>query len=586
MLCALLIVAATVEALVFVLTAPDLLKRADGLLTMVISAIGRERGFSPLPLLRALFVVIAIVNVVTACVGAWVLLRAGAQAAARQAGWLLIICGAQGFWAFFLGGLPRYVDAAPWLFVAYNTPYVMVLMGMAGYFFVAVARFLVLFPRPVETWTIIEALPLGSRIRAFSRIKAFLPSIQRWHSALLSGRALWMGAVIGALMLPLTGVVSRGSPSGLGGGIAFVLVASLSILFALGAWFAFASMTHVHRFGTPEERRRTVWLRGMLLAIVLPMAICLIVLIARRVLLPNAAQLPGEFALAVFAYFVLLPQIIALAISSAVIQRGVLDPRTGFTRFTIWTVLGLVLTLLFVLVERFVALKIVAWLQLPADTGAVLAGALIATTFVPLRSLVSRQVNRLAERWLPLTLVAEGEQVQRTVVITDLSGYTALAARDSDQARLQSAALKRAAQVALGAHGGRLVKSLGDAVMLVFERPTEALAVVRNVHAEFPGMAAALGYDPLPLHSAVHVGEIVEARDGDIFGHTVNVTARLVDAAKAGEIVLSGAVTDALGLGNGGGPGATADVEDIGERRFKNVPEPVRCFLLRAPPPA
>ncbi|MDX2220515.1 MAG: adenylate/guanylate cyclase domain-containing protein [Burkholderiales bacterium] len=582
LLCAILIVAATAEALFFVLTAPDALQRTDGLLTMVISALGRERGFSPLSLLRALFVLTALVNVVTACVGAWVLLRAGSQAAARQAGWLLIVCGAQGFWAFFVGGLPRYAGALPWLFAAYGTLYVVVLMGMAGYFFVAVARFLVLFPRPVKTWTIIEALPMGSRIRGFSRIKAVLPSVQRWHTALLSGRALWGGVIIGALMIPVTSVVSRGSPSGLGGGIAFVLVAALFILFALGLWFAYASMTHVHRFGTPDERRRTVWLRGMILAIVLPMAAGLILLIARRVLLPDAGPLPTEFALAVFACFALLPQIIALAISSAVIQRGVLDPRAGFTRFTLWTVLGLVLTLMFVLVERFVALKVVAWLQLPADSGAVLAGALIATTFLPLRTLVSRQVNRLAERWLPLTLVAEGEQVVRTVVITDLSGYTALAAQDSDQARLQSAALKRAAQLALDAHGGRLVKSMGDAVMLVFERPAQALAVVRRVHAEFPGMAAALGYDPLPLHSAVHEGEIVEARDGDIFGHTVNVTARLVDAAKAGEIVLSGPAVAAVTVGSG----EPAEFSDIGERRFRNVPEPVHCFRLVAAPSA
>jgi adenylate cyclase len=467
----------------------------------------------------------------------------------------------------------RYVDLMPWLFVGHQLIYASVLMGLAGYFFFGLARFLVLFPRPLDTWTIVDGLPLGSRLRRAAGKDGVLPSVQRWHQSLLSGRALWIGALLGALILPLSGAASRYSPSGLGGGIAFVIVATGFILFLFGMWFALASMLHLNRFGTSEERRRTVWLRGVVLAVLLPLGLTvLLIFTPRDVLKWLAGPHLVEIATAGLVYVMLLPQIIALALSSAVIQRGVLDPRAGFTRFTIWTVLGLLLTVMFVLVERVVALKIVAWLQLPAESGAVVAGAIIAATFVPLRAAVSRQVHRLAERWLPLSIVAQGEQVERTVAITDLSGYTALAARDGEQSRLQSAALKRAAELAINAHGGRLVKSLGDAVMLTFERPAQAVAVVKKIHADFPGMAAALGYEPLPLHSALHAGEIVEAHDGDIFGHPVNVTARLVDAAKAGEIVLSGAVLAATGM--------ASEVEDIGERRFKNVPEPVRCFRL------
>lgn len=575
-LLAALAVAASFEALIKVWAEPDLVKRVGDLLRFFVEFLQQKSGYPPVPLLRTLFVLVAVISVTTALVGAWVLQRAR-DAAARQAAWLLIVCALQGYWAYFVGTHQRFAELAPWLFSGYQLVHTAVLMALAGYFFVGLARFLVLFPRPVDTWIILDTLPLGSRLRRIAGRDGVLPSVQRWHRSLLSGTALWAGAALAALILPLTGLASRYSPSGLGGGIAFVLLVTGCILFVLGMWFALASMLHVHRYGTNEERRRTAWLRGVALAVVLPLAIGLVMLFIPRDWLRwlAGAHLP-EIALAFFVYVLLLPQIISLALSSAVIQKGVLDPRAGFTRITIWTVLGLLLTLLFVFVERVVALKVVAWLQLPPDTGAVLAGALIATTFVPLRAVVSRQVHRLAERWLPLAVVAEGEVVQRTVAITDLSGYTALASRDGEQARLQSAALKRAAQVALDAHGGRLVKSLGDAVMLVFERPAQALAVVRQVHAAFPGMATALGYSPLALHSALHSGEIVEARDGDIFGHTVNVTARLVDAAGAGEIVLSAAVVSANGI--------DAAVDDIGERRFKNVPEPVRCFRLAAAP--
>lgn len=573
---AVLMVLLTLEGLTHVLTLPTLGKQTGGFLRMVADLLHVEKAIGREPVLRFLFVLIAVVSVVSAGVGAWVLARAGESAAARQAGWLLVVCAVQGFGAFFVGSLARYSEWLPLLRSDPDGFYFAALFAMVGYFFFGLARFLVLFPRSVETMTILQALPLGSRLRGLSDIDAVLPSIARWHRSLLSGRALFWGALFGAVFQPFSAFVSRHSPSGLGGGIVFVMFATLMLLFVLGIWFAFASMNHVYRFGTSVERQRVGWLRGAGLAVVAPLLICVVFLFLPQWLKEMlTGRFKTEFLLAVLAYMVLLPQIFALAISSAVIQRGVLDPRTGFKRFTIWTVLSVLITLLFVLVERFVALKIVAWFQLPPDTGAVMAGAIIAITFVPLRNVVSKQVTRLAERWLPVSLVADGEQVRRAVAIIDLSGYTALAARDDDAARLQSATLKRAAQQAIDAHGGRIVKSLGDAVMLVFERPHAALAVVVSVHESFPKLAASLGESPLPLHSALHVGEVVVAHDGDIFGHTVNVTSRLVDAAKGGEIVLSGEAVQAAG--------ADTRVEAIGARSFKNVPEPVPCFRL-APP--
>ena len=63
---------------------------------------------------------------------------------------------------------------------------------------------------------------------------------------------------------------------------------------------------------------------------------------------------------------------------------------------------------------------------------------------------------------------------------------------------------------------------------------------------------------------------LVESHDGDIYGQTVNVCARLVDAAAKGEIVGSEAALEGTG----------SDAEFVGERRFKNVPEPMRCFRV------
>jgi class 3 adenylate cyclase len=175
---------------------------------------------------------------------------------------------------------------------------------------------------------------------------------------------------------------------------------------------------------------------------------------------------------------------------------------------------------------------------------------------------------------LPLEVLADGRRVQRVVAITDLSGYTALSATDESRALLLGALLKRLGDRAAQRNGGKLIKSMGDAVMLTFASAGSALAAVRELHGEFDPAASAVGIEPLPLHSALHVGEIGESHDGDIYGQTVNVTARLVDAAGKHEIVMSGAVMEALP--------APPTASDIGERRFKNVPQAVRCYRLDA----
>ena len=93
-----------------------------------------------------------------------------------------------------------------------------------------------------------------------------------------------------------------------------------------------------------------------------------------------------------------------------------------------------------------------------------------------------------------------------------------------------------------------------------------------ELHAAFPGIIDTLGLTALRLHSALHFGEIVETRDADIFGQTMNVTARLVDAAAAGEIVVSQEVWNDTH--------EQVALKDIGERKFKNVPEPVQCYQV------
>jgi adenylate cyclase len=100
------------------------------------------------------------------------------------------------------------------------------------------------------------------------------------------------------------------------------------------------------------------------------------------------------------------------------------------------------------------------------------------------------------------------------------------------------------AQDAAGGYGGRLVKTIGDEAMLAFPAADAAAAAA----ADIQGRMAQLGHASklhLAFRIGFHFGAAIE-RDGDVFGDSVNVAARMVAQAKGGQIVLSESTAQAL----------------------------------------
>ena len=504
---------------------------------------------------------IALAGAASSLLALFIFWRAPHSAPARQVGYVLVAYALYTIFMQFAWKSPRYGDLdAAWSVAGYGALWLMLL---------GIARFLVIFPRSVDAESVSRTY--WYRVSAGPRVTPSL--LHAWHRALVDGRPLWMIAALmmAAAALPTLG---PGFPLGLWGGVAFVVgTVSFGFLLFAGYPFAFASTTHLYRNGTDDDRRRVRWLRAVLLGAALLVA-AIAACSAGMALIRPGPEVSFRILGGIFVGLALLPTAFIAALAFAVLYGGALDPRVAITRVSVWTILGIGVTLLFLVLERYVAVQVVEWLGLPRETGLVAAGAVIAATFVPVRKVVERGVTRLAERYLPLEVVADGARVDRVVAITDLSGYTALSAIDEPRALLLGALLKRQGDRVASRYGGRLVKSMGDAVMLTFASAGSALAAVRELHAAFVPAADAIGAEPLPLHSALHRGEIVESHDGDIYGQTVNVTARLVDAAGKGEIVVSGALADAL-------PERPA-LDDIGERSFKNVPQPLRCYRLGA----
>lgn len=125
-------------------------------------------------------------------------------------------------------------------------------------------------------------------------------------------------------------------------------------------------------------------------------------------------------------------------------------------------------------------------------------------------------------------------------------------------------------------HGGRLVKSLGDGMLLEFELVQPAVAAALEIQRVIRG------YNPhaesgaaMALRIGVHVADVVVA-DIDVYGTGVNLAARLCTLATPGGVVASVEVRDSVV------PGLDAEVDDLGDCWVKHLDRPIRAFRLRA----
>jgi class 3 adenylate cyclase len=141
---------------------------------------------------------------------------------------------------------------------------------------------------------------------------------------------------------------------------------------------------------------------------------------------------------------------------------------------------------------------------------------------------------------------------QITLLFTDLKGSTAMYERLGD---LNAYALVREHFALLGAavqeHSGAIVKTIGDAVMAVFSRPTDAVSAALHILDEIERYNAEHGTPSIILKIGAHCGPSIAVtlnENLDYFGQTVNVAARVQSLADAGEICISEALYSAPGV--------------------------------------
>jgi adenylate cyclase len=156
------------------------------------------------------------------------------------------------------------------------------------------------------------------------------------------------------------------------------------------------------------------------------------------------------------------------------------------------------------------------------------------------------------------------------IAFLDLTGYTALAEERGDKAAAELAAdLATVVHEASRTQGGRPVKRLGDGVMFYFAEPETAirsgLALIEQAEK---GIS-------VPARIGINAGPVI-VQEGDYYGRTVNVAARIADYAGPHELLVSDAALRSSGMDAGG-------FELVGDVALRGVTSAVRLHRAKRP---
>jgi adenylate cyclase len=169
----------------------------------------------------------------------------------------------------------------------------------------------------------------------------------------------------------------------------------------------------------------------------------------------------------------------------------------------------------------------------------------------------------------------ESAAAAATFLFADIAGFTALTeAHGDEEAADLVVEFCDAVKAELPTYGGAHVKTIGDALLVRVPDPGPAVLLALRISNDL-----LRGHGAPAVRVGLHHGPAVE-RDGDYFGATVNLAARVSAVATAGEVLVTGQTA-----------GLVPDLEGVfyeprGRQTFRNVREPVELFAAVRQGPA
>jgi adenylate cyclase len=164
------------------------------------------------------------------------------------------------------------------------------------------------------------------------------------------------------------------------------------------------------------------------------------------------------------------------------------------------------------------------------------------------------------------------------ILVADVVAYSRLIGADEEGTLARLLALRSELFIpTIEAHGGRVVNHAGDGVVVEFRSVVEAVRCALDVTRGLADRNAPLPADRrIEVRTGIHLGDVIEDADGDLFGDAVNIAARLEGICTPGGLCLS---EDAWRQVRDRLPEAFVD---LGEQQLKNIVRPMRVYALGA----
>jgi TolB-like protein/class 3 adenylate cyclase/Flp pilus assembly protein TadD len=168
------------------------------------------------------------------------------------------------------------------------------------------------------------------------------------------------------------------------------------------------------------------------------------------------------------------------------------------------------------------------------------------------------------------------ERKLAAILAVDVAGYSRLMGEDETGTAHAVREHREAVRPIVTTHGGRIVKTMGDGVLLEFPSVVAAVECAIAVQKLMVERNASVPENKRILYRiGVNLGDVLIENE-DILGEGVNIAARLEGIAEPGGICLSGSAFDHV-RGK-----IEADFFDLGNQSLKNIARPVRVYAVKA----